>query len=248
MEDEQNWWRQQLSNLLTIEPEWFGPSEGGGHCYAAEAQAFCPKLYVGNEGDTQGDYNVLATMLGSSMEWSTFRRVVAIHESTHAFQTASLLGHWRQWYVEGQATYFELAASVLIPDLRGSNWRDDQLRQAHKNDEYKFEATTVEEAYEYMRACDSGKNCDGFRYIGASFAHELLVTEFGMEKYIEWNLAIARDLPDFNWRTMSSTPDIAEKGRRMFEEYFEAHFAIDINTWEREVLAPYILEHYQLPS
>jgi len=96
--------------------------------------------------------------------------------------------------------------------------------------------------------CDRGFNCDGFRYIGASFAHQLLVDEYGMDKYIDWNLAIARDLPDFNWRTMHKTPDIAEKGRRMFEESFQEHFGIDINTWEREVFAPYVLEHYQFPS
>ncbi len=246
MEEEQDWWKEQLDQLLEIEPVWFGPSAEAGHCYAAEAEAFCPKLYVGNEGETKGNYNVLATMLGSTMDWTTFRQVVAIHESTHAFQTASLLGHWRYWFVEGQATYFELAASVLIPDLRGSNWRDDQLRQSHMNDEYKFQATTNEEAYQYIRACDSGKNCDGFRYLGASFAHELLVNEYGIDKYIEWNLAIARDLPDFNWRTMGSTPDIAQKGGKMFADYFEEFFGIDIDTWEKEVFAPYVLENYQL--
>jgi hypothetical protein len=248
MEEEQDWWEQQLGELLEIEPVWFGPSAEAGHCYAAEAEAFCPKLYVGNEGDTKGDYNVLTTMLGSRMQWTTFRQVVAIHESTHSFQTAVMLGHWRYWFVEGQATYFELAASVLVPDLRGSNWRDDQLRQAHGQDKHRFKAKTVEEAYRYMQECDSGYECDGFRYVGASFAHQLLVDEFGMDKYIEWNLAIARDLPDFNWRTMHKTPDIAQKGRTMFEESFQEHFGIDINTWEKTVFAPYVLEHYKLPS
>jgi hypothetical protein len=74
------------------------------------------------------------------------------------------------------------------------------------------------------------------------------VDEFGMDKYIDWNLAIARDLPDFNWKTMHKTPDIAEKGRRMFEEIFQEKFGIDVNKWEREVLAPYVLANYHAPG
>lgn len=246
MEEEQEWWKKQLEDLLIIEPEWFGPTDGGGHCYAAAAEAFCPKLYVGNEGDTAGNYDVLTTMLGSRMGWSTFRRVVPIHEATHGFQTSTQLGHWRYWYVEGQATYFELAASVLVPNLRGTNWRDEQLIQSHVNDQHKFKSKTVEGVIQYMYECDHGKNCDGFRYLGASFAHQLLVNEFGVKKYLDWNLALADQLPDFNWKEMQNRHDDVEKGRRLFAELFEQHFKIDIVTWENEVLAPYLLEHYSL--
>jgi hypothetical protein len=34
----------------------------------------------------------------------------------------------------------------------------------------------------------------------------------------------------------------------MFEESFQEHFETDIDTWEKEVLAPYLLEHYQLSN
>ena len=87
MEEEKNWWNAQLDELINVDPVWFGPSTAGGHCYAAEAEAFCPKTYYGNDGVTTGDFDVLATMLGSKMNWSPQRKVVAIHESTHAFQT-----------------------------------------------------------------------------------------------------------------------------------------------------------------
>ena len=246
MEDEQDWWSEQLDQLLIIEPTWFGPSAEAGHCYAAEPEAFCPKLYVGNEGDTKGDYDVLATMLGSKMQWTTFRRVVPIHEATHGFQTATQLGHWRYWYVEGQATYFELAASVLVPDLRGTNWRDEQLVQSHQNDQHKFTATTVDEVVQYLYDCDHGKNCDGFRYLGASFAHQLLVNEYGVEKYLAWNLALAEQLPDFDWKVMHERPDDVQRGTRLFASLFEEFFGSDLETWEREVFAPYVLEHYTL--
>lgn len=247
MEEEQDWWSEQLDQLLVIEPTWFGPSAEAGHCYAAEAAAFCPKLYVGNEGDTKGDYDVLTTMLGSTMQWTTFRRVVPIHEATHGFQTSTMLGHWRYWYVEGQATYFELAASVLVPDLRGTNWRDEQLIQSHANDEHRFTAKTVDEVVEYMWECDYGKKrCDGFRYLGASFAHQLLVNEHGVEKYLAWNLAIADQLPDFNWKVMHERQDDVDRGTKLFASLFEEFFGSDLETWEREVFAPYVLEHYSL--
>jgi ATPase subunit of ABC transporter with duplicated ATPase domains len=38
-ETEKSWWADQLRGELTLKPKWFGPTDGGGHCYAAEAEA-----------------------------------------------------------------------------------------------------------------------------------------------------------------------------------------------------------------
>lgn len=241
-EDDQDWWAGQLDDLLTIEPEWFGPTDGGGHCFAAVASAFCPKSYFSFEGDTTGDFDVLTTMLGSRLEWDTFRKVVPIHESTHAFQAAGGLGHWRYWFVEGQATYFELAASILVPELGSENWRDELAANAPSRDELQFNATTTDEVNEYMAKCNGEFNCDGFRYFGASLAHELLVNTFGMEKYFAWNVALAKELPDFNWRGM--TEKVTEEGQSGFARLFEEYFDVDIQEWERTQLASYILANY----
>jgi len=242
MEDEQEWWRNQLDGLLVIEPEWFGPTDGGGHCYAAVAEAFCPKAYFGYEGSTAGDFNVLTTMLGSSLDWDAFRKVVPIHESTHQFHVASGLGHWRYWFVEGQATYFELAASVLIEDLGVGSWRDELANQSPGRDNPRFTATTREEVAEYMRVCDGGGQCDGFRYFGASLAHELLVKTFGMDAYFEWNLALASDLPDFDWNGMPES--VRNEGAAGFARLFEEHFGIELAKWEQSDYADYLLENY----
>lgn len=242
-EEEQDWWSKQLDELLLREPGWFGPTDEGGHCYAAEAEAFCLKLYVANEGDTKEDFDVLTTMIGSRLEWDTFRKVVPIHEATHAFHTAIELAHWRYWLIEGQATYFELAASVLVPDQGLSNWRDDQLRQALSQDELKFTATSKEEAYEHFVACQRA-SCDGLRYIGSSFAHELLVNSYGMEAYFAWNKDMAATLPPMNWRNYDQ--EKSDLGQKLFPELFEKHFGIDIETWEREHYMPYLLENYRL--
>lgn len=242
MEEEQDWWAEQLDELLIREPTWYGPSDEGGHCYAAEAEAFCPKLYVANEGDTKGDFDVFTTMLGSRMDWSTFRKVVPIHEATHAFHTAIELSHWRYWLIEGQATYFELAASVLVPGQGLGNWRDDQLRQAFSQDELRFTATTKEEAYEHFLSCQRA-NCDGLRYIGSSFAHELLVNTYGMETYFAWNKDMAATLPPMNWRNFDQ--ETSDLGQELFPEIFEKHFGVDINTWERDHYMPYLVENYR---
>jgi hypothetical protein len=241
-EEEQDWWKNRLDELLIREYGWFGPTDLGGHCYAAEAEAFCVKLYVANEGDTKEDFDVLTTMIGSRLEWDTFRKVVPIHEATHAFHTAVELTHWRYWLIEGQATYFELAASVLIPGQGYSNWRDDQLRQALSQDEIKFTATTKEEAYDHFLACQRA-NCDGLRYIGSSFAHELLVNTYGMETYFAWNKDMAATLPPMNWRNFDQ--EKSDLGQKLFPELFEKHFGVDLDTWERDYYMPYLIENYR---
>jgi hypothetical protein len=244
MEDEQDWWSEQLDQLLKREPTWFGPSAEGGHCYAAVAEAFCPKLYVENEGDTKVDFDVFTTMLGSRMDWSTFRKVVPIHEATHAWHTAIELSHWRWWLIEGQATYFELAASVLVPELGAGNWRDEQMRQGFSQDKFKFTAETPEEVADHIKTCDEQYNCDGLRYIGASMAHELLVNSYGMDAYFAWNKGMAERLPPMNWRNFDNQK--ADLGNKLFPEIFEDTFGIPLETWEKEQLYPYLIENYRL--
>jgi hypothetical protein len=243
MEDEKEWWKSSLSDVLKIEPEWFGPTDGGGHCYAAEAEAFCPKAYYALDGETKGVQNVLATMLGSKLEWTTFRKVTPIHEATHQFHSTTGLGNWRYWYVEGQATYFELASSVLVSDLGATNWREELASQTMNQDEKKFNAKTAAETFKYMKMCENGGNCNGFSYFGGSLAHELLVNSFGIEKYMDFNLAIADRLPDYFWKGMKETERKA--GIKGFGEAFKEFFGTEIEEWERTSLAPYVLEVYQ---
>ena len=242
MEQEKDWWEEQLDELLAIEPVWFGPSAEAGHCYAAEAAAICPKLYVGNEGSTNGDYDVLTTMIGSRLEWTPFRNVIAVHESTHGYQTTERLGHWRYWFVEGQATYFELAVSILAPSLAGANWRDESIGNSWRRDENPFRATTAQEAYEFLRNCDGPQECDGFRYVGASFAHELLVNTYGIETYKAWNRAIAEQLPDFVWE--GQLQEERDLGNRQFAELFNEYFEIDIDQWEQVNYSEYLVEQF----
>jgi hypothetical protein len=244
MEEEQDWWSEQLGELLKTEPTWFGPSAEGGHCTAAVADAFCTKLYVANEGDTKVDFDVFTTMLGSRIQWTTFRKVVPIHEATHAFHTAIELSNWEWWVMEGQATYFELAASVLVPELGAGNWRDDQMQQAFGQDKIQFTAKTAEEVEEHIKACDRPDVCNGLRYIGASMAHELLVNTYGMDAYFAWNKDMAERLPPMNYRNFDNQK--AEIGNRLFPEIFEDNFGIPLETWEKEQLYPYLIENYRL--
>jgi hypothetical protein len=242
MEEEQDWWTAQLDELLQIEPVWFGPSAEAGHCYAAEPEAFCPKNYVGNDGTTAGDFDVLTTMLGSKMNWSPQRKVTAIHESTHAFQTAEGLGHWRYWFVEGQATYFEMAASVLVGSMADTNWRDQAIAESHSRDENPFKATNSVEAYEFLKKCSGKQDCNGLRYVGASFAHELLVNTYGLETYRAWNLALAEQLPDFVWQGQPEAERV--QGNKMFADLFQEYFGVNIDDWERDTYSQYLVDQF----
>ena len=244
-EEEKSWWAEQLKGELTLKPEWFGPSDGGGHCYAAEAEAFCNKAYYGMDKEVKGTSNILTTMIGSKLEWTTFRRVVPIHEATHQFHSATGLGNWRFWYIEGQATYFEMASSVLVSGLGGSNWRREQAEMAATQDRIRFNATTPKETYEFMMNCQTGPNCQGLSYFGSSLAHELLVNTYGVEKYFAWNLALADRLPDFLWRETPSDQNAMRKGNEGFAKIFKEFFETDIDEWERKEFAPYLLKTYQ---
>ena len=141
-----------------------------------------------------------------------------------------------------QATYFELAATVLIPELGASNWRDEIGRETYGRDELKFDATTPEETGQYFDECSKTGKCDGFRYFGASLAHELLVTTFGIDTYLNWNLAIAERLPDFFWQGMDE--ESMQKGNEGFETAFQEFFGVDIETWENTSLASFVLDTY----
>jgi len=242
MEEEQDWWTAQLDELLQIEPVWFGPSGEAGHCYAAEPEALCPKLYVGNEGATSGDFDVLTTMMGSKLEWTPFRRVIAIHESTHGFQTSERLGHWRSWFVEGQATYFEMAASILVSSVRGFDGRDQAIAESHSRDEHPFKATNSAEAYEFLKNCNGRQYCHGLNYIGGSFAHELLVNTYGLETYRAWNLALAEQLPDFVWQGQPEAERV--QGNKMFANLFQEYFGVNIDDWEKNSYSQYLVDQF----
>jgi hypothetical protein len=244
-ETDQDWWAEQLEGELTIEPEWFGPTDGGGHCYAAEAEAFCNKAYYMMDKEVTGTSNILTTMIGSKLQWTTFRRVVPVHEATHQFHSVTGLGNWRFWYIEGQATYFEMASSVLVSGLGGENWRLEQAALANTQDDIPFTAKSAEQAYDFMKKCNSGANCQGLMYFGSSLAHELLVNTYGVEKYFAWNLALAERLPDFLWRETPRNEAAMRAGTQGFAAAFKEFFGKDIDEWERNELAPYLLQTYQ---
>ena len=244
-ETEKSWWADQLKGELTLKPKWFGPTDGGGHCYAAEAEAFCNKAYYGMDKEVTGASNILTTMIGSKLQWTTFRRVVPIHEATHQFHSATGLGNWRYWYIEGQATYFEMASSVLVSGLGGSNWRSEQAELAATQDEIPFTAKNAKQAYEFLKNCERSPNCQGMSYFGSSLAHELLVNTYGVDKYFAWNLALADRLPDFLWRETPQNQAVMQEGIQGFAKIFKEFFEVDIDKWERNEFAPYLLATYQ---
>ena len=63
-----------------------------------------------------------------------------------------------------------------------------------------------------------------------------------MEKYIDWNLAIAERLPNFYWRGMDES--VRNEGNQGFENAFREFFGTDLDTWENTELASFVLETY----
>jgi hypothetical protein len=93
-----------------------------------------------------------------------------------------------------------------------------------------------------LKKCNGRQNCEGLRYIGASFAHELLVNTYGLETYRAWNQALAEQLPDFVWSGQPEEKRV--QGNKMFADLFQEYFKVDIDDWEKNTYSQYLVDQF----
>lgn len=239
-EKDQSWWETKMKEKI-INPDlgWFTSKNEGGHC-RVESDIFCPKFFEPKL--TTNNKPIEFRIIGTKVEWQDWQLLNSAHESVHLYQDSFGMSHWAPWYVEGQATFFELAMAKLL-------YNDDYLRREfivtrpNRQDSLKFEATNIAEVREFLKECYSTRNseCESFKYGAASLYHEKLIIDYGLPKYFEWQSVLAKKMPAGNPGTFSQAKQ--QLTERRFAEIFEQTFGLELSTWEQNDLAQYLLDY-----
>jgi hypothetical protein len=240
-ESDKKWWTQkQKQYLLKPELGWFTSKSEGFHCRVMP-DGFCPKHFEGEL--TKSGTPVEFRIIGSRLSWQNWQLTNGAHEAVHMYQDSHSQNFWSFWYIEGQATFFELAMARLLH-------KSDSLRKMYlvdnpkQQDSLKFNAKTPEAAAKYFNDCNnSGNACSSFKYGGGSLFHEKLVLDYGLKKYFEWQDWLNANMPQGNMGKF--TPTETETLYKTFAKSFEAVFGITQQHFETKVMSRYFLDSYQ---
>ena len=240
-ENDEEWWKeQQVANLTEPELEWFTSKDEGWHC-RVEADIFCPKFY-GPSLTTTGIPTEFR-IIGSKLSWEDWQLTNSVHESVHLYQDSHGQTHWTYWYIEGQATFFELALARLLFD-------EDKVRTGslfinpENTDTLKLVPTSTDLVAEYLKDCENSKNgeCDAFKYGGGSLFHEKLVIDYGLDRYFQWQDYLNEKMPKGNPSNFNAAQ--GHELAKTFDQSFEVIFGISQQEFETEIMPAYIFEVY----
>lgn len=238
---DEKWWEQQMKSTL-LEPElgWFTSTTEGGHC-RVESTIFCPKFYEGKL--TKSGLPVEFRIIGTELNWDDWRVLNGAHESTHLYQDSYGMSHWASWYIEGQATFYEIAMSRLLFDNNNIR-REYVYNRPARQDAWQIDASSVKSVLDFLDKCDHAQQgeCDGFKYGGGSLFHEKLILDYGFEKYMDWQTFLINNMPMGN--PMDLTREVRDQMVLIFDQSFVEVFGISKSEWEREVMAPYLMLIY----
>jgi hypothetical protein len=243
-ERDKKWWTQkQKQYLLKPDLGWFTSKSEGFHCRVM-ADGYCPKHFEG--ALTKSGTPVEFRIIGSRLNWQNWQLTNGAHEAIHIYQDSHSQNFWSFWYIEGQATFFELAMARLLH-------KSDSLRKMYlvdnpkQQDSLKFNAKTPEGAAKYFSDCNnSGNACASFKYGGASLFHEKLVLDYGLKKYFEWQDWLNSNMPRGNMGKF--TPLETEALYKTFAKSFEVVFGITQEHFETKVMPQYVLSSYRVLS
>lgn len=241
-ENDETWWiDQQKKHLIDPDLGWFTSTTEGWHC-RVEADIYCPKLFAPKE--TQSGVSTEFRIIGSELAWQSWQRTNSAHEMVHLYQDAHEQSHWAFWYVEGQATFFELAAARLLLNT-------DELRTSlvinnpRINDSLKFDPNSTAKIVQYFEDCNWSKDggCDSFKYGVGSLFHEKLVIDHGLEKYWDWQLFLNTNMPKGNPANFTNSE--TDNMFRIFNQSFEKVFGFTRNKFEQQIMPEYVYEYFQ---
>jgi len=238
-ENDQIWWEEKQKKYLK-KPElgWFTSKSEGWHC-RVEADIFCPKNYMPDE--TNVDQRVEFRIIGSQLKWEPRHNVNMVHEAVHAYQDELGFSHYREWFVEGQATFFELAFAYLYYEFEEG--RANYLTQPQVQDAKPFKAKTPNEVLQHIESCRTQNNpCDNFKYGVGMMYHEKLVIDHGLETYMSWMAAMDKSMPKGNPSTYDQ--QTMRKMETEFAGTFEQVFGQRLDEFETEVMPKYIIDSY----
>ena len=237
-EFDKDFWRAQLEELVTVDFEWYGLSDAGGHCgYRYEAEGFCHNIYIPKETVSGG--SVLTLYLGTeaaTREMDTWRKSISTHAAVHAVQYQKKMSHYTQWAIEGQALLHELVAQQL---LTGTNVRFEKyIEMPITNDQRKFDPSSEESIRTHIKACrKDGGQCLDFNSFAGSLYLEKLIADYGVEKYKQYFSKI--------WMNDVMGLSIGEYETEYAPRVFKEVYGFDLETWVDQEGVSYLFSVYQ---
>ncbi|MFM2321474.1 MAG: hypothetical protein RL612_621, partial [Actinomycetota bacterium] len=236
---DESWWVDQMTERVkNPQLSWFTSKNEGGHC-RVEADIYCPKFFGPSE--TTNNEPVEFRIIGTKLNWQDWQLLNSAHETVHLYQDSHGMSHWANWYIEGQATFFELAMAELL--YKSDHIRRDYLfTRPAREDKYEFRPTSASSVVDFLRKCEMARNgeCDSFKYGVGSVFHEKLVIDFGLAKYFKWQQFLIDKMPRGNPADLSQAKQ--DLVARIFDQSFPAVFDTSRDKWEKTVLAPYLFE------
>lgn len=239
-ENDQQWWEEkQIKYLKKPDLGWFTSKDEGWHC-RVQADIFCPKNFMPDE--TNNGQRVEFRIIGSMLNWEPRHNVNMAHEVVHAYQDEVGISHYREWLVEGQATFFELAFAYLYYET--DEGRANYLNNPKTQDLIKFTATTPAEVKAHIESCRSRQDnpCDSFKYGAGMMYHEKLVLDYGLDAYKAWLGKMAATMPKGNLGGLDQ--EVANKMEANFIKIFEKSFGVSLEKFEYEIMPQYIVDSY----
>ena len=239
-EKDQQWWEQkQIQYLKKPDLGWFTSKSEGWHC-RVELDIFCPKNFMPDE--TTIGQRVEFRIIGSELDWQPRHNVNMAHEVVHAYQDEVGLSHIREWFIEGQATFYELAFAYLY--YGADEGRDNYLNNPQTQDTIKFTATTPTEVKAHIEACRSRQDnpCDSFKYGVGMMYHEKLVLDYGLDAYTAWLKELVATMPKGN--PGGYDQETMNKMEATFIKVFKKSFGISIDEFESVIMPQYIVDSY----
>lgn len=237
---DQAWWEQKMNeNILKPDLSWFTSKNEGGHC-RVESDIFCPKFFepVLTTTGLPTEFRIIGTKLG----WQDWQLLNSAHETVHLYQDSHGMSHWAFWYIEGQATFFELAMSKLY---FGDNYlrREFIVTRPNRQDSLKYSATNLAESRAFLKKCKASRNgdCENFKYGAGSLFHEKLVIDYGLAKYFDWQMKLAARMPKGNPGNLSHTKQMRTETE--FAVIFEESFGQSLDHFENQTMAQYLLDY-----
>jgi hypothetical protein len=238
---DQTWWEEkQVATLVNPDLGWFTSKDEGWHC-RVEADIFCPKNFISSE--TIDGIPTEFRIIGTGLQWQDWQRTNSAHEVVHLYQDSHEQSHWSFWYIEGQATFYELAMANLLFNSNKIR-RDFLFENRVAEDTLVFEPTSPEYVAQYFDDCDRSAegSCHSFRYGVGSMFHEKLVIDYGLDTYWEWQDYLNTNMPKGDMANFSNSE--RQEAITVFGESFDAVFGLSRQTFEREVMASYIFEYF----
>jgi hypothetical protein len=227
-EKDQAWWEQkQTAYLKKPDLGWFTSKDEGWHC-RVEADIFCPKKFFPEE--TTIDQNIEFRIIGSKLNWEPRHNNNMTHEATHAYQDQLGFSHYREWFIEGQATFYEMAFSHLY--YGEPIGRKEYMNQTFTQDKIPFDAKTPKEFLDHIDACNS-------KYGVGMMYHEKLIVDHGLDTYMEWLAAMDKAMPKGNPSTYNQAK--MEKMQVVFDKTFKKVFGTTLFEFEYQVMPDYVL-------